>query len=113
MVVPHAFYRDFPLPGHPWIAELGADNPHLAFDYGAASLALVFVLVAAALLLELRLVQVALLAWMMWAVPHLVYHAATFDRLPTVDSTINLITLASVVALPLMLLASTTRSQQR
>lgn len=105
LAAPHSFYVDFPVGGRRWIAALGAENGHLAFDYGAASLGLVAVMLAAAIRLESRLIYVAVFGWLVWAVPHLAYHAATAERLPLIDSLVNMATLASAVALPLALLA--------
>lgn len=37
---PRSFYDDFPWPGHPWVALLGAYNEHLVRDFGAMNLAM-------------------------------------------------------------------------
>ena len=63
LILPRSFYDDFPLPGSDWVSTLGPYNEHLIRDYGALNLALAILLVAAALLLERRVVQVALVTW--------------------------------------------------
>ena len=81
LILPRSFYDDFPLPSSDWVSTLGPYNEHLIRDYGALNLALTILLVAAALLLERRVVQVALVTWLVYATPHLVFH---MDR-PTIS----------------------------
>jgi hypothetical protein len=40
---PRSFYDDFPWPGHPWVAPLGAYNEHLLRDFGGMNLAMAVV----------------------------------------------------------------------
>lgn len=87
VVAPRSFYDGFPGGGREWIAALGPFNAHLATDVGSLSLALVAVLLAAAWTLERRMVATAAIAWLLWSVPHLVFHlgadhalASTGDR---------------------------------
>ncbi|MGZ0146254.1 hypothetical protein ACXJJ3_04235 [Kribbella sp. WER1] len=49
-------------------------NDHLFHDFGAASLGLGIVLTAAAIRLDRYLTAVALLAYLAFAVPHMVFH---------------------------------------
>jgi hypothetical protein len=77
LMLPRSFYDDFPLPGSDWVSTLGPYNEHLIRDYGALNLALAILLVAAALLLERRVVQVALVTWLVYATPHLVLQHRT------------------------------------
>src|SRR5215203_3424031 len=70
---PRSFYDYFPLPGRDWISTLGPYDEHLVRDYGALNLALGILLVATAIFLERRLIRVALVAWLGYAVPHFVY----------------------------------------
>ena len=77
LVSPKSFYRDFPGLGHHWLVSLGPFNEHLTVDFGATSLALATLVLAAAVVLEPRLVRVALGCWLVWAIPHLAYHLTT------------------------------------
>ena len=77
---PHSFYGNFPAAGRHWVAGLPPYNEHLVRDYASASLGFLVLLVFAAVVLERRLVQGALLAYAIAGIPHLAYHVATIDH---------------------------------
>jgi hypothetical protein len=104
LVAPHSFYDDFPLGRGGWVSELGPYNEHLVVDYGSLTLALVLVIAAAAIVMERTLVLVAASAYLVWSVPHFIYHLATIDEYGTGDAIGNVITLTFTVALPLAIL---------
>jgi hypothetical protein len=104
LLVPRSFYDDFPLPGRNWVSTLGPYNEHLVRDVGALNLALGVLLVLAAILLERRLVQVSLVAYLVYAVPHFVFHLATSHAFSLGDNIANMFTLGITVLLPLVLL---------
>ena len=101
--VPRTFYEDFPLPGWDWVSTLGPYNEHLVSDYGAMNLAMGVLLVAAAAFLERRLVQVSLVAWLAYAVPHFVFHLGQVHHFSLFDNLAQLGALGFVVLLPLVL----------
>ncbi len=105
LFLPRSFYGDFPLPGRGWISALGPYNGHLLADVGAMYLALGVLLAVAAVSLIRELVRTSLFVWLVFAVPHLVFHAATLHHysLP-VDRAVNAVGLGFVVLLPLFLL---------
>jgi hypothetical protein len=105
LLVPRSFYDDFPLPGRDWVSTLGPYNEHLVRDVGALNLALGVLLVVAAVLLERRLVQTSLVAYLAYAVPHFIFHVSAGHAFPLGDNIANLITLGLAVVLPLVLLA--------
>jgi hypothetical protein len=109
LALPRSFYDDFPGAGRHWVSALGPYNEHLVRDVGALNLALGALLALAAIVLERRLVQAALAAWLVYALPHFVFHATELDALPFLDNAANVITLGLVVLLPLVLLAATSR----
>ena len=103
--LPRSFYRDFPLPDKGWIPALGSYNGHLLADVGALYLALGGLLSLAAVSLGRELVRASLVAWLVFAVPHLVFHAATIHHHPLpIDRAVNVAGLGFVVLLPLFLL---------
>src|SRR5260370_8360960 len=67
---------------HGWVAAAPPFNEHLLTDFGGALLGIAIALALAALIGERRLVQVALLAALVQAVPHLIYHLTHMDMLP-------------------------------
>jgi hypothetical protein len=105
LFLPRSFYEDFPSAGRAWISALGPYNGHLLADVGAMYLALGVLLALAAVSLNRELVRASLVTWLVFAVPHLVYHAATLHHHPLpIDRAGNLISLGFVVLLPLILL---------
>ncbi len=103
---PRSFYEDFPLPGRDWVSTLGPYNEHLVRDVGALNLALGVLLVLAAVLLERRLVQVSLVAYLAYAVPYFVFHLTKGHAFSLGDNLANMVTLGVAVFLPLVLLAA-------
>jgi hypothetical protein len=104
LFAPRAFYEDFPLPGRNWVSTLGFYNEHLIRDYGALNLALAVLLTAAALLLERRLAQVALVAWLVFAIPHFVFHLGQIHHFSAGSNAEQLGGLGLLVLLPAVLL---------
>ena len=101
---PHSFYENFPLPGRDWVSALGPYNEHLVRDYGALNLALGILLVATAIFFEQRLIRVALVAWLGYALPHFAYHTMMTEHFSPFDNLAQLAALGLQVLLPLILL---------
>jgi hypothetical protein len=106
-LAPRSFYDDFPVDHRMWVSSLGPYNEHLVRDVGAFELGLLVVAVYAAVTLERRLVQAALLASLVSGVPHLLYHVGNTEGLSTGDNLVSLLGLALAVVIPLALLPLT------
>jgi hypothetical protein len=104
LLFPRAFYDDFPLPGSDWVSTLGPYNEHLVRDYGALNLAMAVLLLAAGVLLERRLAQVALITWLVFEVPHFVFHVGQTHHFSAGSNLAQLGGLALLIVLPLVLL---------
>lgn len=104
---PRSFYDDFPPGPSAWVAPDGPYNEHLVRDVGGLNLALSVLLLAAAWRPERLLVRVAALAYLVFAVPHLAYHARNLDVLVTGDAIAVVVTLALAVAVPAVLVLGT------
>jgi hypothetical protein len=113
LLLPRTFYDDFPLPGRYWVSTLGPYNEHLVRDYGALNLALGVLLLFTVVLLERRLVQVSLVAWLAYAIPHFVFHLTQVHHFSLGDNLSQLVTLGLVILLPLILLVLASRVEQR
>lgn len=101
-LLPRSFYNDVP--------TVSADPPfnqHLMSDVGAFFLAQGVVLVAAAIVMEHRLIRAALASFLTFAVLHLVFHATHLTGISRAGATGLVIALALQVALPAVLLVST------
>jgi hypothetical protein len=110
---PRSFYDDFPWPGHPWVALLPAYNEHLVRDFGAMNLAMAVVFGVAAATLDRRLATTALVAYLVFALLHLVFHLQHLEPFATVDAVAQVVTLVVAAALPLPLLALVHRGHAR
>src|SRR5918998_5222711 len=105
---PRSFYGDFPFPGWGWISTLGPYNEHLVRDYGAMNLALGVLLVSAAISPERRLSRVALLTYLVFAIPHFVFHTTQTHHFSLFHNMLQLGSLGLLVLLPAALLVLTT-----
>ncbi len=103
LLAPRSFYDDFP-GGRGWVEALPAYNEHLVRDVGALFLATAVVLAAAAFYLERRLIAVALVSFLAFSIPHLIYHSFHLDVYDGGDVIANVITLAATVVVPVWLL---------
>jgi hypothetical protein len=101
---PRSFYDDFPGLGRMWVAPDGPYNEHLVRDVGELNLALVIVTVAALIWLTPVLVRAVLAAWLVYSVPHLVYHLrhmspfATDDQI-SIGASLAIVPIVAVVLL--------------
>jgi len=112
LIAPASFFATFPAPGHPWVALLPPYNEHLVRDVGAFNLSFAVLFAWAAVALERRLTQAALVAYLAYAVPHLIYHMRHLAHFPPVDAAAQAVSLFIVVAIPLALLADASRPQR-
>jgi hypothetical protein len=104
LLFPRAFYENFPLPNSGWVSTLGPYNEHLIRDYGALNVALGALLVGAGILLERRLAQVALASWLVFEVPHFVFHLGQTHHFSPGSNLAQLGGLGLLIVLPLVLL---------
>ena len=104
LIAPRAFYDSFPGAGRHWVSALPPYNEHLLRDFAAASLAITVFLVGAAIVLERRTIQIALIAFLAYSVPHFAYHLTTTDHYSTGDNLASLGGFAVEVILALALL---------
>lgn len=110
---PLSFYNNYPLSSGGWISVLGPYNEHLVRDVGAGLLALGMLVALVAFLLERRLVQVSLGVWLVFAVPHFVFHLTTLHAFSTTDYLVQVGGLGFLVLLPLVLLVHVSRAEYR
>ena len=80
LFLPRSFHEDFPSAGRGWVSALGPYNGHLLADVGVMYLALGVLLALAAVSSGRELVRASLVAWLVFAVPHFVFHAATIQH---------------------------------
>jgi hypothetical protein len=108
---PHSWFDDFPGGGRHWVSALGPYNEHLSTDVGAFFLAIGGLLIFAGIVLEVRLVQGALGALLVFSVPHLVWHLGELGPYETLDKVLNVFSLSLLVVLPVVMLLLLERSK--
>jgi hypothetical protein len=102
---PRSFYDEFPGFGHEWVSALAPYNEHLLRDYAASQVGFALLLIAAAVLLERRVVQVTLIALLAGTLPHFIYHLTTTEAYSTFDNVASLGAFVLEIAAALVLLA--------
>jgi hypothetical protein len=105
---PRAFYDDFPSGRH-WVSIDGPYNEHLVRDFGAMNLAMGVVAIGAVLAASLVAARIAAAAWVVFSVPHFVYHLRHLQHYETADKVGNVTSLGFAVLLALVALWSTFR----
>jgi len=97
---PRSFYDDFPA-GLTWVAVDGPYNEHLVRDVGGLVNGLGVVAIVAALWLSTPLLVANAVGWLVYALPHFVYHV-NHPLAETSMQTWNVVVLTSEVVLPLL-----------
>jgi hypothetical protein len=109
---PRSFYDDFPGLGRMWVAPDGPYNEHLVRDVGELNLALAVVTAVAAVTLGHVLVRAVLAGWIVYSVPHLVYHLRNMEPFASDDQVSIAASLAFVPILAVVLLVMDVRAPQ-
>jgi hypothetical protein len=104
---PASFYADVPT-----VDLTPPFSEHLFRDFGGATLGLALVLGAAAVWLEKRLVVAALLAYLAFSVPHLVFHLGHLSGATATETVLLVVALAISVVLPALLLVGVLRPRR-
>jgi hypothetical protein len=105
LLFPASFYSDVPT-----VDLTPPFSEHLFRDFGGATLGLAVVLTAAAVWTERRLVVLALLAYLAFSAPHLVFHLGHLDGAGAAAATALVVVLVGSVVLPLALLVVALRT---
>jgi hypothetical protein len=109
LFVPESFFTTFPAPGHPWVALLPPYNKHLVRDVGEFNLSFTLLFTWATISLKRSLIQVILLAWLVYAIPHFIYHLNHLMHFSLFDQVGQVISLGLVVLLPFVPLLTLNR----
>jgi len=88
----------------PWVDLAPPFAEHLMRDYGAMNLALGLVIAVAAITMDRVMVRTSLAAYLMFAVPHLLFHVTHHDHYTASQAIGETTALTIAVLLPLALL---------
>jgi hypothetical protein len=103
---PLSFYQDGPVPGADtgWVALLPPYNEHLVRDYGTMSLALAVVLGYAAVELTPQVVRMSMVALLVFAVPHTIFHMFHLEHFSRSAAITQSVSLIATVVIPLVVI---------
>lgn len=101
-LLPSTFYHRVP-----WVAMNPPYSEHLMRDYGAMNLALAVVSLIAAVTMEQLMVRAALAAYLVFAIPHLLFHLTHHQHYTTTAAVTETTALVVAALLPAALLALT------
>ena len=104
---PGDFYRDFPF-GRSW-AEVGPYNEHLVTDVGALFCAMGVIALFGAVRVDRRLAQAVALGWIVFTVPHLIFHWNNRAGLETTDVVAQTTVFAAHLLIALYVLSASRR----
>ncbi|MEJ2889356.1 hypothetical protein [Actinomycetospora aeridis] len=113
LFLPLAFYETFPYGGTPWVALLPPYNEHLVRDHGAGTLALGVALAFAAWWPERRLIIAVVVAFLVFAVPHAVFHTFHLEHFPLADAILQQAAFALEIVLAVAVLVALPRERVR
>jgi hypothetical protein len=97
----------------PWVDLAPPFAEHLMRDYGAMNLALGFVTAVAAITMDRVMVRTSLAAYLLFAVPHLLFHVTHHHNYTVSEAVGETTALTIAVLLPLALLALAWRPPSR
>jgi alkylhydroperoxidase family enzyme len=105
LFAPHSFYTGFPAGTDGWVKVLGPYDEHLVTDVGALFIALGVAMAVAAFTLRRSAVLAATAAWLVFSVPHLLWHVFNLGPYKTADAVANTVSLAWTVVGGVLILA--------
>jgi hypothetical protein len=102
-IAPASFYNSFPGFGRHWISPLGPYDEHLTRDVGGLYLALLVISVWAAARPRGETFALAGTGWLVFGIPHFIYHSSHLGMFGAADAIGNVVTLGAAVILPALL----------
>lgn len=90
------------------VTPMGPFNDHLVRDVGAALTALGVILVGATIYLRLRILKLVLIGWLVFALPHAVYHSLHIHE-PGISELVNFGGIIIFATIPVLLLVGLSR----
>ena len=103
-IAPRSFFRSFPGGGHHWVSVVGPYDEHLVRDVGGLYLSLLAVSVWAVARPRPEITRLAGVAWLVFSLPHLAFHAAHLGQFGLADRVGNMVALGGAVVLAIVLL---------
>lgn len=102
-LAPDSFYRSFPGAGHHWVSMLGPYNEHLIRDVGGLYLVLAAITLWAAVRPRPESLALVATGWLVFSVPHFVFHIVHLDPMSAADQAGNIVALGGTIVLAALL----------
>lgn len=112
-ISPRSFFDDFPGLGLSWVAPDGPYNEHLMRDFGALNLALGVLALCGAIWLTRTLLMATAIAWIVYSIPHIAYHALNGEAFDTGDHVAIVASLAFTPIVAIVVLWAAGRAPDR
>ena len=109
IVSPSGWFETFPGAGRNWLPLYGPFDEHLVTDVGSTFLALGVLLTLAAVWMDRRVVLAAAIAYLVYQVPHTIFHWANDGVLSDGDQIANGIALFLTIFLAIGIIVATAR----
>ncbi|MFP5297882.1 MAG: hypothetical protein ACLGHL_02715 [Actinomycetota bacterium] len=109
---PRSFFTDFPGLGLAWVVAQPPFNKHLITDVGAFYLGFAVMFAFAAVRMKRTLTVGLLVGWLVFSLPHLIFHLGASDGLSGTDRIVQWAVLGLTVAIPLYLLTSVRKADR-
>ncbi|HZA41163.1 MAG TPA: hypothetical protein VFA00_11110 [Actinomycetota bacterium] len=113
LLAPRSFFRDFPAIGGAWVNALPPYNEHLVRDIGGLNLGFALLFFASASTLDVTLIRTSLGAWLLYALPHFLFHITNMERLSGSEKVFQTLALGALIVVPVGLLMATRRRRVR
>jgi hypothetical protein len=108
---PRSFFDEFPGLGLAWVSFEPPFNQHLVTDVGAFFCAFAVLFAFTATRHDRRMTASVLVAWLVFAVPHLIFHISHWGDRGS-DELLSIVVLVVQVLLPLALLTQVGKSER-
>ena len=113
LFAPRSFFRDFPALGGTWVNAFPPYNEHLVRDIGGLNLGFALLFLMSASTLDVTLIRTSVGAWLLYAVPHFIFHITNMDRLSASEKLFQTLALGALIVIPVGLLMATRRRRVR
>lgn len=113
LLAPRSFFRDFPAIGGAWVNALPPYNEHFVRDIGGLNLGFALLFFASASTLDVTLIRTSLGAWLLYALPHFLFHITNMERLSGSEKVFQTLALGALIVVPVGLLMATRRRRVR
>ncbi|MET0234919.1 MAG: hypothetical protein ABW224_09800 [Kibdelosporangium sp.] len=111
-VGPLSFYEDGPLPGLGWVRLFPPYNEHLVRDFGGLNLAIAAIFVVAAITLTPLLVRTVSAAFLLFSVPHTIFHTIHLEHFTPADAVVQTTGLVVTILLQVIVFVAAGRLER-